>query len=83
MGGLNGYDEEKVHQAIVDVLAETAAALGWCVGVLQGSGKPEDVPVWVTNALHHAARPCDEASTRAHLQRMAAARHRQEVIVRT
>jgi hypothetical protein len=49
---------------LTDLLAETAAALGFCVGVLQEKAGDDNVPSWVHNALSHARSPMAAASIR-------------------
>lgn len=61
---------------MTDLLSETAAALAWCVGVLEGTGKHSDVPSWVHNALSHARSPMAATRIREQIARDREAEHR-------
>lgn len=53
-----------VTDELTDILTATAAALGWCIGKLEGQtpvGSP--VPTWVKNALSDASKPMDRADS--------------------
>lgn len=69
MAAVEGNDVITPDDHLTDVMSEIAAALGWCVGVLDGLGKPGDVPVWVRNALHKATRPLSTADVARRVER--------------